>query len=145
MKVLFDTMVHVTCFEDRVPNKWKRAWDQIRFGHYKLLLTEPLISEMFYILERKHGGDNATTYILQLKGFKSTKILPNDRHAFLSAHLRHKYRRYDLSLVDSFSLALAKIEKAQIYTTDHGLRDAAKAERCNVSFLPLEEVFKQKG
>ena len=140
MKVLFDTMVHVTCFENRVPNKWERTWDLIRFGHYKLLLTEPLISEIFYNLERKYGRDNATTYILRLKSLKSTKILPNDSHAFLSAHLRHKYRRYNLSLVDSFSLALAKIEKAQIYTTDHGLRDAARAERCNVSFLPLETI-----
>lgn len=141
MKILFDTMVHISCFEDRVPNKWKRQWDQIRFGHYELLLTEPLISEIFYMLESEYGRDEAKTYILRLKSLRSTKILTDrDECAFLSAHLKHKYRKYNLSMIDSFILALGKIEKAQICTTDHGLRDAAKEERCNISFLPIESI-----
>lgn len=141
MNILFDTMVLLKAYEDDLPEKWKRIWAQIQTGQYRLLVTEPLISELFYRIEKIDGKESAFSYIFRLKGMKSTKIVPEgnpDSLSFASADLRLKHR--GLSLVDSFSLAAAQTQHAQLLTTDHHIRDAARKEKCKVDYLPLQAL-----
>ncbi|MCX9084427.1 MAG: hypothetical protein OIN87_06490 [Candidatus Methanoperedens sp.] len=48
-----------------------------------------------------------------------------------------------ISLVNSFSLVIAKEERADIFTTDSGLRDAGTDFGVRISFLP-KEIFDMK-
>lgn len=137
-------MAHLAQFQSKTPEKWKRIWNQFFANNYIMILTEPLISEIFYQLESDAGKDVARSYLLRLKSRKNLRIAPDkdgDKLAFLAGHIRVKHAGRGISFVDSHVIAAAITETAVIYTTDHGIRDAAKQENCQVSYLPKESLF----
>jgi predicted nucleic acid-binding protein len=136
-------MVHTTEFRRRTPEKWKRVWEQVYSDKYKLVLLEPLITEIYYQIVSLCGKIDAQCYLLKLKGIKNTDIIPHNKMdgvAFLAGDIIMKYKRHKISLVDSYIIAAAIKEKASIYTTDHGVRDSAKQEKCVVDYLPKESL-----
>lgn len=144
MKVLLDTMVHLAEFKHKTPEKWKRIWNQFFSNNYIMILTEPLISEIFYQIEISGGKGAAQSYLLRLKGMKNARVIPDkdgDKIAFAAGEIRVRHRRHNISFVDSYTIAAAIIERAVIYTADHGVRDASKQEKCQVSYLPKEALF----
>ena len=142
---LFDTMVHVHAY-DRIPEKWQRQWKEATVGSKPLILFEPLIAEILYQLTEKKGYNTASSRIYWLKALSNTKIIPLDKDhdeiAFAAASAFKEFKEHGLSLVDSFSLVIAKEERADIFTTEHGLRDAGNDFGVRVSFLP-KEIFKR--
>ncbi len=134
-------MAHAAFHRGRIPEKWERPWKIVRSGLGKLLLNEPLVFEIYHQIARSSGKEKARIYILGLKARNNVQMMPSgdaDVISFLSAQLKLKHE--GLSLVDSYNLAIAKSEKAILYTTDHGLRDAARAENCSVNWLPREAL-----
>jgi hypothetical protein len=41
-------MAHEAQYRRKTPEKWQRIWSQLLAGRYILILTEPLISEIYY-------------------------------------------------------------------------------------------------
>lgn len=118
MNVVPDTMVlFKVCEGSSLPEKWQRIWKMIRSGTYRLFLTEPAISELYYHMEMKYGRDSADTQILGLKAMRSELKGEPDNLSFLAADLR--VRRNKFSLADSFIVATAKSCNARLLTTDH--------------------------
>ncbi|WP_337862300.1 hypothetical protein [Nitrososphaera sp.] len=109
-------------------------------------MTEPLISEIFCRIEMLDGGIAAQCYLLALKNRKNVRIVPDgggDKMAFQAGGLlKLKHKTHSISIVDCYVLAAAQIERAVIYTADHGIWHAAKEEKCNVSFIPKEGLEK---
>lgn len=139
---LFDTMVHVAATRGRVPEKWRRQWDEVKAGRKYLLLFEPLIAEMFYRMAEAVGEEAALTRILWLKSLRSAKLVKiDDRVAVSAARIFSRFRRYGISLVDAFSVAVAKREGAKLFTTDLGVRNVCRKADILVSFLPREELL----
>lgn len=64
----------------------------------------------------------------------------DDNIAFEASSLYLKLGRHNISLVDSFMLAIAKKERAKVFTSDHGLRNAAREIDVAVSYLPKESL-----
>ena len=142
-KIIFDTTVFDLIYNDILPEKWRRYWQEIRNNNRELILFEILISEIFYRLSQEYGFEPIQNKIYQIKSLKSSKlIIIDDRIAISSGKIKNKYR--GLSIVDSFILALSNHLNAKIVTTDHGIRDASKGEKIKVDFLPWEEVRKLK-
>jgi len=138
LNVVPDTMVLFKACEDRLPEKWLRIWKQIRSGTYRLFLTEPVISELYYLIEENYGRDSATAKVLALKAMRHELQGDPDKLSFLAADLRARHN--NLSIADRFSIAAAIIYSGRLLTTDHGIRDAARKERCEVDYLPREEL-----
>lgn len=141
-------MAHLAEFQRKTPEKWKRIWNQFFSNNYIMIFTEPLISEIFYQIERKAGKDAARLYLFRLKGKRTMRVVPDkdgDKLAFLAGHIRVKHDRQGISLADSYTIAAAIMEGAVIYTTDHGVRDAARQEKCQVSYLPKEALFQDSN
>ena len=137
---LFDTMVHVHA-SNSIPENWRRHWKDATVGNKQLILFEPLIAEILYQMIKEKGDGTATDRILWIKSLNNTRIVElNDKLAFAAGRAYLKFKKYGLSLVDSFSLVIAKEEKAEIFTTDHGLRDAGKDSGVRVSYLPLNAL-----
>jgi len=142
-KILFDTTVFDLIYNDILPEKWRRYWQEIQNNNRELILFEILISEIFYRLSKEYGFEPIQNKIYQIKSLKSSKIVKiNDRLALNAGKIKIKY--HNLSIVDSYILTLSNHFNARIVTTDHGIRDASKGERIQVDFLPWEEVRKLK-
>ena len=138
---LFDAMVHVQA-RTTIPEKWKRQWKEATTGAKQLILTEPLIAETFYQLIRKEGEKAAQKRIFWLKGLRSCRIVPlDDHHALEAGRLFLRFRHLGISLADAFSLSVARMERAEIFTSDHGIRDACRSLDIEVSYLPLKDIL----
>ena len=138
-------MAHLAEYQGKTPEKWKRILKQLFSGNYMMILTEPLISEIFYQVEIRDGKSAAQSYLLKLKSMKNVHVMPDkdgDIMAFAAGSFKVKHKRHKVSLVDSYIIAAAVTEGATIYTTDPGVRDAAKQEkRCHVDYLPKEALI----
>jgi len=138
---LFDTMVHVYA-NNNIPEKWRRQWKEVTVGNKKLILFEPLIAEIMYQMIKEKGDGVASNRILWVKGLPNAEIVElNDHIAFAAARIFLKFKKYSISLVDSFSLAIAKSKRAEIFTTDYGLRRAGNDFKVRVNFLPKEALY----
>jgi predicted nucleic acid-binding protein len=136
-------MVHTAEFRRRTPEKWVRLWNQLYSGNRILVLIEPLISEIFYQIEKLSSKAAAQKYIFRIKGMQNTDVVPHadgDKIALLAGEIRYKHRQRNVSLVDSYIIATAIRENAAVYTTDHGVRDSAREEKCEVQYLPKESL-----
>jgi hypothetical protein len=51
--ILDTSAVHTLCFE-RPPEKWRFVWDGVRSGSARLVLLEPIVSEMDSRLSRRY-------------------------------------------------------------------------------------------
>lgn len=137
---LFDTMVHIAAC-DSLTEKWLRHWKEATtVGNKSLLLFEPLIAEIFYQLSRQKGEKAASDRILWLKGLPTMTMVKLDDNIAMDAGRYRKRGEFDISLVDAFSLAISKKERAELFTTDHGIRDAGKKIRVKVNYLPRGEL-----
>ena len=145
MKSVFDTMAYVSWHTlGKLPEKWKHSWDTCAYKG-DMLVTEPLISEIYTQVARKDGSDSARNCILKIKGLKGTKMFPteeDDNLAMEAGKLRllAERQKRDISFVDSYLLAVCKRTGARLHTTDHGIRDFARVAGCQVNWLPLEEL-----
>jgi len=136
---LFDTMVHmVAC--NSIPEKWRRQWKEATVGNKSLLLFEPLIAEIFYQLTRQKGESAAVNRILWLKGLPTITMVKLDDNIAMDAGRFRRRREFNISLVDAFALAISKKKRAELFTTDHGIRDAGKKIGVNVNYLPKEAL-----
>jgi predicted nucleic acid-binding protein len=135
-------MVHTTEFQEKTPEKWKKTWNQVYLGKYIMILVEPLVSEIYYQITGLSGKSAAQRYLFKLKGMQNTDIPQRemDGIAFLAGDIKMKHKQHNISLVDSYNIAAAIKENATIYTTDLGVRDSARKEKCVVDFLPKESL-----
>ena len=129
-------MVHVSAVRG-VPDKWRRQWKEATVGNKTLILFEMLVAEVLSRLTVRKGQNASRNRMLWLKGLRNTKMIDvDDSIAFEASRIYLRLRDYSLSLVDSFLLAIAKKERARVFTSDHSLRDAAREMKIDVSFLP---------
>ena len=136
---LFDTMVHVVAYEG-IPEKWYRQWKEATVGRKRLLLFEPLVAEILYQLARRKGERTALERILWLKGLQSTTMVElTDNIAFDAGRLYMRFTN-KIGMVDSFLLAIAKKNQAEIFTTDHNLRDVGKEIAVRVHYMPKKSL-----
>ncbi len=134
-------MIHVATACSSIPDKWRRQWEEAITGKKNLILFEPLIAEIFYRLALKIGETKANERILWLKSLPSTKIIEiNNNLAIEAVKVYLKFRRYSLSLVDSFSAVIAKRRNAALFTTDTGIRNVCRRIGVSVSFLPKKAL-----
>lgn len=140
-KYLLDTGFITLTLTDKLPEKWRRPWQEIKTFPQKIAcIIEPIFAEAYQQLLKKEGinKQSAKKYIMKIKPI--IFILPIDNNdSFRAAQYRIKYesKKSSLSLVDSFLLAVAKRYKLKIYTTDLGLKEAAKKEGIQCNYLPL--------
>ena len=145
MKSLFDTMVCVSWhMTGRLPEKWEDAWETCAHDG-TMLITEPLISEIYNQVARKDGYDSALNCIMKIKGLKGTEMFPieeDDNLAMYAGKLRllSKQQKRDISFVDSYLIAICRSTGAKLYTTDYKARDSARMVKCQVDYLPFEEL-----
>lgn len=138
---LFDTMVLVAAVRGAIPEKWRRQWNETKAGRKHLLLFEPLIAEMYYTLAKFMGEEAAQAKMLWLKSLRGARLVPlNDNLALGAARTILKFKHYGISLVDAFSITIAKREGAELFTTDLGVRNICKEVGVPVSFLPSDEL-----
>jgi predicted nucleic acid-binding protein len=138
-------MAHEARYRNKTPPKWQIIWNQLVSGKYFMVLTEPHISEIYNVLEILGGAIGAECYLRLLKGMSNVKVVPSgdgDKMAFTAGQLVRKHRNHNISIVDAYIIAAAVMNKAMIYTADEGLMKAAKKERCEVNFIPGEELKK---
>ena len=123
----------------KTPEKWKRPWHEIRFIHKnKLILFEPLISEIFYQISKKIGFKKAKNKIEWIKTLPTSEIISlNDNIAITAGKYKISYNKYGISLVDCYSLTLALRKNATILTTDTGLKNSAKKLNIVTNFIPF--------
>jgi len=132
---LFDSIVHVAV-QEAIPEKWRRQWKEATVGRKNMILFEPLVTEILNHLTPKKGEGVAQNRVLWVKGLKTAKMVRiDDKIAFEASRLYLKLKRYGISLVDSFSLSIAGKERARIFTSDFGLRNAAREIGVEVSYL----------
>jgi predicted nucleic acid-binding protein len=137
---IFDAMV-VASGSDAPPEKWERPFAEVRGGRAELLLFEPLVAEMVFQLSKRFGPERAKSEVRSWKSLPGTRLCElDDSWAFAAAAARLKHQNEDISYVDAFILDLARRERAKVLTTDCGLRDAARREKVDVSFLPWCEL-----
>lgn len=132
-------MVFDLIYNDKLPEKWKRYWQEIKSNYRELILFEILISEIFYQLSKNYGFSQVRNKLLQIKSLKSTRLVKVDDRIALNTG-KYKIKYHDLSLVDSYILAFSKHYNAKIVTTDFNIKKACKKEKIKIDFLPLEEV-----
>jgi len=145
MKVVLDTMAHLAEYKGKVPEKWQRVWNQLSLDIGILILTEPLVSEIYYRIAILDGQIAAERYLLTLKSKKNIRVIPRgdgDKMAFQAAKYKLKHKRHGISVVDSYILAAALTERATIFTADHGIRDAGNEEKCSINYIPKEELVR---
>jgi predicted nucleic acid-binding protein len=136
-KYSFDTGFLTLALTDNLPEKWVRPWNEVRKRGRKGYIIEPVIMETYYQLMMKKGMDkeSARDLVMQMKSLESINIPAlNDNDSF-RAGLYHK--RFNLSFVDCFVLALANRLKLKIYTTDGPLKLAAEKINVPYDYLPL--------
>lgn len=64
------------------------------------------LSEIFYVICRAEGLDNAVKYVKEL--LKMMKIVPSNELVYIAGQFKCKYR---ISLADAWTLATAKVKK----------------------------------
>ena len=120
-----------------VPEKWERIWKDMRMGKTQLMLIEPLISEFYYKNIQRVGKKGSKDKIYHIKAWRNTQIINlDDNDAIMAGSFKVEYRKYSISLVDCFILAVCKRNRLKILTTDPGVRDVGKKLGVDVSFLP---------
>lgn len=60
----------------------------------------------------------------------------SDNDAVKAGQFYTKYRKFGLSIVDTYVLTVAERERARLVTTDKGLRDAARDADVDMDYLP---------
>jgi len=134
---LFDTNALSLAFAEALPEKWVRPWKETRAGHRGLLLFEPLVSETYYKNIPRYGKKISKDRIFWLKSLPRSKMHQiDDNDAIRAGDIKVQFPG-NLSLVDCFLLAVAKTNNAKIFTTDYGVRDAARKMKIEVDYLPL--------
>ena len=136
--ILDTSAIHTLCFT-RPPEKWRLAWDGIRSGHARLVLLEPIVSEMASRLARQYGKSRIEGTVRFIKGLGRTDIYNPDDPAALEAGFLHGLQRHDLSLVDATIIVAAIRNRAMLVTHDESMRDVAERLGVRVSWLPLTE------
>jgi predicted nucleic acid-binding protein len=84
-------------------------------GNQKLLLASPNWAEVRYMVERKTGADRWDEVRAKLLGLPIRIIDADQRLAEAAGEIKAFHK---MSLADCFAAALAKREKAEIYTGD---------------------------
>ena len=139
-RYLFDTNAISLWFNDAIPEKWKRQWNEIKIGKSKLILFEQLISETYYKNMKTHSKKNCKNKIFWLKSLPNNYIYGiEDKDALNAGDIKVQYNDYDLSLVDCFLITIAKTNGAEIFTTDHSVRDVARKMKINVNYFPFKK------
>lgn len=136
---LFDTGFLTLALTDSLPERWIHPWNEIREQQKVGYIIEPVIAETYYQLMVKNGIDkkSAKNYIIeQVKSCVTISGL-DDNDSFLASLYRIKFRKFGLSLVDCFILAIAYRRKLKIYTTDEPLKKAAKKIKVLCDYLPV--------
>ena len=143
-KLIFDTNSIDLLFQEKLPLKWKKYWQEIKNNTSKLLLFEILITEIFYKLSRTYGSSTMEHKILQLKSLESLKFIEiDDNFAILAGKMVIKYQKYGLSIVDSYIVACGKKFGGLIISTDPGIKKACKEEKVKNNFIPLKAILKK--
>lgn len=136
-------MAHLAEYKHKTPEKWQKYWNSLYSGEDILFLTEPLVSEVYYVIKKESGSNAAECYLIRLKGMKNVKVIPKndgDKMAFQAGELKVKYHENNISLVDSYVIASALTEHATICTSDEGIQKAASAENLCVNFIPKKAL-----
>lgn len=140
-KYLFDTGFITLALTDCLPERWIHPWNEIRKQQKVGHIIEPVIAETYYQLMMKKGRDNEgakNSIIEQVKSLRNVTILSlEDNDSFLAGLYRIKFRKFGLSLVDCFILAIAYRRKLKIYTTDEPLKKAAKEIKVLCDYVPI--------
>ncbi len=136
--ILDTSAIHTLCFT-RPPEKWRSAWDGIRSGRARLVLLEPIVSEMASRLTRQYGKARVEGTVRFLKGLGRTDIYNPDDPAALEAGFLHGSQGHEISLVDATVIVAAMHNRAMLVTHDGSMRDVAERLGVRVSWLPLTE------
>ena len=107
--------------------------NQARNGNARIVVSAVNWGEVFYLLARAKGEDQAVSYSIQFRNLP-VEIIPSDWHRAESAGLfREKLR---LPHADSFAGSLAAEQSAVLVTADYDFKKAADA--ITVEFLPVK-------
>lgn len=136
---ILDTNAVHTLYFDRPPEKWRFVWDGVRSGNARLVLLEPIVSEMASRLSRIYGKQRVERTVDFLKRLRRSEIYVPDDAAALEAGFLHGLHGHDLSLVDAILIVAARRIGATLVTHDGSMRDAAEELGVRVSWLPLEK------
>ena len=136
--ILDTSAIHTLCFA-RPPEKWQMVWDGIRSGVARLVLLEPIVSEMASRLTRRYGKTRVESTVRFLKGLGRTEIYNPDNPAALEAGFLHGVQGHEISLVDATIIVAAMRNRAMLITHDESMRDVAERLGVRVSWLPLTE------
>lgn len=137
---LLDTGFVTLCLTGNLPEKWIRPWNEIQEGLKIGYVIEPIIAESYYqLLKYGLSKKEANESILRFKARKGISIMDIDNNtAILAGYYRIRFKKFGLSLVDCFLLALGYKNKneTKIYTTDEKLKIASKEISISCDFLP---------
>ena len=64
--VLLDTMVLGAFHRNRIPEKWRRIWKDVREGRRSIVLAEELLAELYHQISRTSGEEATRHWILWL-------------------------------------------------------------------------------
>ena len=135
-RYLIDTGALSLILSGDVPEKWRRHWDDIKFGEAQMILIEPLVCEVYYKNVPQRGKRGTLDRILWLKSLPQITIYePDDNDALFAGDLKLRHPSA-LSIVDCFILAATRSTRARLITTDHSMRDAARRVGLRVDWLP---------
>ncbi len=96
-----------------------------RNKYYTLMLN---LIELYYKTEEKLGRETALTWFNRVLGVDDINIVSIDKRLALEAgRIKARYR-YLLSIVDATIIALAKILKATLLTTDNRLAETKEVK-----------------
>ena len=136
-RYLIDTGALSLILSGNVPDKWRRPWEEVKFGRGQLVLLEQLVCEPYKKNVPKHGSKDVRDKILWLKSLRETTMYhPDDNDAVHAGDLKLRPST-DLSIVDCFVLSSARANRATIITNDHSMRDTAKGIGLRVIWLPI--------
>jgi len=139
---LFDTSAFSLFLLGKIPEKWKRFWNDVcLIRKNKLILFEPLISEIFYQFSKQIGFDKTKEKIEWIKSLPTSEmVLLDDNIAIIAGKYKINFSIFSISLVDCYILALAQRKNATILTTDAGLKNSARKLNINTNFIPFKEI-----
>ncbi len=129
-RYVFDTGVLALYFAgDR---RVKQYFVKVFQGKAEGYISELNLAELYYKTIEKLGAQAAETRYMIIRKSK-IKILPlNENITRTAAKLKHKYRD-KLSLVDCYTLALAKEINATIITTDPAIKEVKETRTILIS------------
>ena len=134
-------------YENNIPEKLLKYWNQIQNKQSRLILIAPVVSEIFY-KNAPNIGDEKTEYeIWKLVNSLNPKLYSlgyNDAIKAGAIKIKYSGRKKDeLSLVDCFLLAVAKRYKTSIITTDHSIDNIGRNMNIDVRYLPFVSLSKK--